>query len=62
MNTYRITYVNPAFAPRASCEVVKAHDNHEAVQRFRKKVNQACVVKTIGDKGIVRVEQLERGT
>ena len=61
MNTYRITYVNPAFSPRASYEVVNANDNREAVQRFRERVNQACVIKTIGDKGIIRIEQLERG-
>jgi hypothetical protein len=61
MNAYRITYVNPAFSPRASHAIVEALDNHDAVRRFREQINQACVVKTIGDKGVVRIEQLNGG-
>ncbi len=59
MDRYRITYVNPAFSPRASYAIVKATDNHDAARRFREQVNQACVVQTIGDKGIIRIEQLQ---
>ena len=61
MDRYRITYVNPAFSPRASYEVVSARDNHDAARRFREQVNQACVIKTIGDKGIIRIDQLQEG-
>ena len=61
MNQYRITYVNPAFSPRASYAIVEATDNYDAARRFREQVNQACVVKTIGDNGIVRIEQLKGG-
>ena len=61
MNRYRVTYVNPAFSPRASYVVIEAADNHDAVRRFREQINQTCVIKTIGDKGVVRVQQLKVG-
>ncbi len=44
MNTYRLTYVNPAFAPRASYELVSAHNASGAITEFWKRVNSACVV------------------
>ena len=61
MNTYRITYVNPAFSPRASYAIVEANSTEDAVRRFLEQINQACVIQTIGDRVVVRIEQLPKG-
>ncbi len=61
MNAYRITYVNPAFSPRASFDVVHAHNVSDAVRVFWENTNPAAVDKSIGDNGIVHVERLEGG-
>ena len=53
MNTYRLTFVNPAFAPRASCQVVSAPSASEAIAEFWKRVNPACVL----DKRIHTIER-----
>jgi hypothetical protein len=44
MNTYRLTFVNPAFAPRPSRQVVSAPDARQAIAEFWKQVNPACVL------------------
>ena len=59
MNRYRITFVNPAFSPRASYEFVQATSPEQAAEQFRKTVNQACVVKTCGDRGIIQIDKWE---
>ena len=61
MERYRITFVNPAFSPRPSYEIVRADSETEAVRLFRERVNQACVVKSIGDRGVGLVERLKGG-
>ena len=57
MNRYRITYVNPAFAPRPSVFVTDVYNRTEAVRAFRERHNQANVIQTIGDRGVVKVER-----
>ena len=59
MSTYRITYVNVAFAPRASYQCVSAENVAGAIAEFRRIVRQAIVVASAGDRGIVRVERLQ---
>ena len=61
METYRVTYVNPSFAPRASILIVRAGCVAGAIERFREQVNQTNVIQTIGNRGVVRVERLKGG-
>ena len=58
---YRITYVNPALAPRPSHTLIEAADEAAAIAGFWRRTNPACVLKTVGDKGICRVELLPEG-
>ena len=58
MSTYRITYVNVAFAPRASYACVQAENVADAIAEFRKNTRPAILVASAGDRGIVRVERL----
>ncbi len=58
MSTYRITYVNVAFAPRASYQCVQAGNVAGAIAEFRRIVRQSILVASAGDRGIVRVERL----
>ena len=54
MNVYRITFVNPAFSPRASYEVVRdVHNATEAIAAFWQRVNPACVL----DKRLYAIER-----
>ena len=54
---FRITYVNPAFAPRASIEHITAHNAPDAVRRFWDRMNPACVAKECGADGVVAIER-----
>ena len=53
MNGYRITYVNPAFSPRASYEVIEADNAKGAIAAFWERINPACVF----DKRIYAIER-----
>lgn len=55
MNTYRITYVNPAFAPQASHAFVDADDASQAVRTFWHETNAACVL----DRRIYAVDRID---
>ena len=48
MNTYRITYVNIAFSPRASHDAIEAHTASDALARFRERTNMAVVETIVG--------------
>jgi len=61
MPTYRVTYVNIATSPKASTHIVRARDRADAIEVFRREVNQTVVVRSAGANGICQVERLAAG-
>ena len=53
MNLYRIAYVNPAFSPRTSYELLEVYNAAEAVAAFWQRINPACVL----DKRLCAIER-----